>query len=152
MDWNNRQNGFNWGNNSNPVNTSMNDPGPKPIIMNSLPVVNNNKNQSNNPQCIPGRVIHDISEIAPNEVPMDNTYSTFIRDDYKEIYMKTWSSDGSRIDTLRFILDEDQSQQQSQIDNTQVILDRIDRLEKKINIMNNKRYQKPKPKGGEKNV
>ena len=152
MDWNNRQNGYNWSSGSNPISTAMNDPGPKPIIMNSLPVVNNNKNQNNNPQCIPGRVVHDISEIAPNEVPMDNTYSTFIRDDYKEIYMKTWSSDGSRIDTLRFILAEDQPQQQFQVDNTQIILDRIDQLEKKISITNNKRYQKPKPKGGEKNV
>lgn len=155
MDWNNRQNqGFNWNPNNN-ANPPMNDPGPKPIIMNSLPVVSNNKNQNNNPQCIPGRVVHDVSEIAPNEVPMDNTYSTFIRSDYKEIYMKTWSSDGSRIDTLRFVLAEDQPQQQFQADNTQIILDRIDQLEKKLNTMNNKLYSKPKPqpqKGGENNA
>lgn len=154
MDWNRQNQGFNWNPGPNQVNQSMNDSGPKPIIMNTLPVVNNNKNQNSNPQCIPGRVIHDVSEIAPNEVPMDNTYSTFIRDDYKEIYMKTWSPDGSKIDTLRFVLAEDQPQKQIQVDNTQIILDRIDQLEKKLNVMNNKRYSKPKPqqKGGENNA
>lgn len=149
MDWNNQNNGY-W---SNQNNQQMNSQTPKPIIMNSLPVVNNTSKSQNNPQCIPGRVIHDVSEVAPNEVPMDNTYSTFVRDDYKEIYMKTWSSDGTQINTLRFILAEDQPQQTISQDNTQVILDRLDQIEKKISSMSNKKYYKPpQQKGENKNV
>lgn len=149
MDWNSQNNNY-WGGQNN---QQMNNQTPKPVIMNSLPVVNNTAKVQNNPQCIPGRVIHDVSEVAPNEVPMDNTYSTFVRDDYKEIYMKTWSSDGTQINTLRFILAEDQPQQTLTQDNTQVILDRLDQIEKKISSMNNKKYYKqPQQKGENKNV
>lgn len=149
MDWNNQNNGY-WGGQNN---QQMNNQTPKPVIMNSLPVVNNTAKVQNNPQCIPGRVIHDVSEVAPNEVPMDNTYSTFVRDDYKEIYMKTWSSDGTQINTLRFVLADDQPQHQITQDNTQVILDRLDQIEKKISSMNSKRYYKSQQQKGEnKNV
>lgn len=149
MDWNNQNNGY-WGNQNT---QQIGNQSPKPIIMNSLPVVNNTQKGQNNPQCIPGRVIHDASEVAPNEVPMDNTYSTFVRDDYKEIYMKTWSSDGTQINTLRFVLADDQPQHQITQDNTQVILDRLDQIEKKISSMSSKRYYKPQQQKGEnKNV
>lgn len=149
MDWNNQNNGY-WGNQNT---QQISNQSPKPIIMNSLPVVNNTPKAQNNPQCIPGRVIHDVSEVAPNEVPMDNTYSTFVRDDYKEIYMKTWSSDGTQINTLRFVLADDQPQHQISQDNTQVILDRLDQIEKKISSMSSKKYYKPQQQKGEnKNV
>ena len=134
----------------NQPNQNMMNSQPKPITLNTIPVKNSNYNQGM-PQCIPGRVIHDISDIVPAEIPMDNTYATFIRDDYKEIYLKTWSSDGSQ-PTLKFVLANDESDQlnkPSQVVDLNPILERLDRMERKLNTM---RYSKPKQNGGKSNV
>lgn len=66
---------------SQPANTYQNSgmvrPEPKQEV---LPVV--------------GRFVQNDQEIKPNEVPMDGTYSVFVRNDLNEVYIKTWGGDG----------------------------------------------------------
>ena len=54
------------------------------------------------PPIIPGRVVTDINEVTPNEIPMDGRVSLFPKNDYSCIYAKAWNSDGT-ITTVRDI-------------------------------------------------
>lgn len=56
----------------------------------------------NNQNGIRGRVITDISQVTPNEVPMDGTVSLFATSDYSCIYAKQWAADGT-IKTMKYI-------------------------------------------------
>lgn len=59
--------------------------------------------QMNLPQTsIRGRVVADISQVVPNEVPMDGSVSLFPSQDYSCIYAKQWAADGT-IKTMKFI-------------------------------------------------
>jgi len=44
---------------------------------------------------IPGKVIGNISEVTPNDVSMGGQISLFPTSDYKTIYAKQWSNDGT---------------------------------------------------------
>lgn len=62
----------------------------------------NMPNPQNNQNGIRGRVISDISQVVPNEVPMDGSVSLFPSQDYSCIYGKYWASDGT-IKTIKFV-------------------------------------------------
>lgn len=49
-----------------------------------------------------GRMIGNVSEIVPNEVPMDGSVSFFPQSDYSCIYAKKWNTDGT-IQTIKFV-------------------------------------------------
>lgn len=49
-----------------------------------------------------GRVVDDISTVTANEVPMDGSFGIFPKRDMSEIYIRSWSSDGT-IKTLKFV-------------------------------------------------
>ena len=44
-------------------------------------------------QVLPGRVVNNLDEITPQEVPMDGSVSLFPQQDYSAIYAKTWTKD-----------------------------------------------------------
>lgn len=72
----------------------------------------------NNQNGIRGRVIGDISQVTPNEVPMDGTVSLFATSDYSKIYAKQWAADGT-IKTMEYvpaISTEASVQQQNPVD------------------------------------
>lgn len=72
----------------------------------------------NNQNGIRGRVITDISQVTPNEVPMDGTVSLFATSDYSKIYAKQWAADGT-IKTMEYvpaISTESSVQQQNPVD------------------------------------
>lgn len=93
---------------------------------------------------ITGRIIQNPNEVMPNEVPMNGTCSFFPMYDGSAIYVKCWSPDGSSIITQRFVSDG----QNGNVPKTpeQIIMDRLDNLERLIKTQN-KPYQKFK-KGG----
>lgn len=54
------------------------------------------------PSMIQGRMIQDISEVQPSEVPMDGSVSLFPRSDYTAIFAKIWDQNGN-IQTFKFV-------------------------------------------------
>lgn len=76
----------------------------------NLPYPNNYQRQ---PQ-ISGRMIGNISEVVPNEVPMDGSVSFFPQSDYSCIYAKKWNTDGT-IQTVKFVpvVETDKTQETS---------------------------------------
>lgn len=87
---------------------------------------------------IPGRIVNNLGEIAPNEVPMDGSVSVFPTNDYSKIFIKAWQSDGT-IKTIAYapiVSDETQKPE----DPTAAILERLDRIEK---MVSQNSYKKP---------
>lgn len=82
---------------------------------------------------LPGKLITNLQEVKPNEVPMDGSASIFPMNDFSSIYVKAWGPDGN-IQTLRFIPDvttnkEVADQGPSEFDK---IMERLDSIEKKL--------------------
>lgn len=94
----------------------MSRPTPQPEI---LPVV--------------GRFVQNEQEIKANEVPMDGTYTAFIRRDLNEVYIKTWGGDGM-IHGQTYIPKSDQNVEQQQ-DPFTLIMQRLDGIEQSLNGM-----------------
>ena len=106
--------------------------------------VQNNFQQSQR-YSIPGRMINNIDEVTPQEVPMDGSVSLFPQNDFSCIYAKTWARDGT-IQTMRFVPDvPQQNPQKSPLEERLDHIDqRFDKLEKLLS--NKKPYYKPHPK------
>lgn len=73
-------------------------PGVQPAIM---PSFQPQQAQPSATQGMSGRVVADIKEIVPQEVPSDGTFGFFPMKDGSAIYAKTWNGDGT-ITTIRF--------------------------------------------------
>ena len=56
------------------------------------------QNQLNRFQSIPGRLVNNLDEITPQEVPMDGSVSLFPTNDFSAIYAKTWTKDDTIAD------------------------------------------------------
>lgn len=96
----------NW---NGPIDSNMNPPVRQPMIppnyqyQNSVQASNiDSYYPYPNPPSIRGRMISDISEVVPKEVPMDGSVSLFPIRDYSCIYAKQWGADGM-IKTQKFI-------------------------------------------------
>lgn len=71
----------------------------RPVMTNQAPIQNQPING-----VLPGKMINNLQEVRPNEVPMDGSASIFPMNDFSSIYVKAWGPDGN-IQTLRFIPD-----------------------------------------------
>lgn len=85
---------------------------------------------------IPGRLVNNLDEITPQEVPMDGSVSLFPKNDYSAIYAKTWTKDGT-IATVKYIPENPQNAdtQKSPLE------ERLDRIEKQLDSLNKKFYR-----------
>ena len=93
-------------------------------------------------QSIPGRLVNNLDEITPQEVPMDGSVSLFPQNDYSAIYAKTWTKDGT-IATVKFI--PEQPQMEPQKYPLEERLDRIDQRFDKLEKMLSNRNKPKKP-------
>lgn len=80
-----------------------------------------------------GRYVQSLTDIRPNEVPMDGRVALFPTTNLDEIYLKSWGVDGL-IKTFRYVLDTSAdlnavAPQQQTTDNWQQITSRLDQLE-----------------------
>lgn len=98
--------------------------------------------QPNRFQSIPGRLVNNLDEITPQEVPMDGSVSLFPQADYSAIYAKTWTKDGT-IATVKFI--PEQPQMEPQKSPLEERLDRIDQRFDKLEKMLSNRSKSRKP-------
>ncbi len=91
------------------------------------------QNQYATPQAfssLSGRMINDISEVTPQEVPMNGTVSFFPTNDYSTIFAKCWSPDGT-IQTFKFV-PEQQVPQEPQEDPFEKLNKRLDKIEELV--------------------
>ena len=93
-------------------------------------------------QSIPGRLVNNLDEITPQEVPMDGSVSLFPQNDYSAIYAKTWTKDGT-IATVKFI--PEQPQMEPQKSPLEERLDHIDQRFDKLEKMLSNRNKSKKP-------
>ena len=87
---------------------------------------------------INGRVIGNVNEVTPNEVPMDGNISLFPMNDYSCIYAKMWNTDGT-IQTIKFMPVVDNVQEASQAkqltdEHYNNIVERLDKIEQMLAI------------------
>lgn len=88
------------------------------------------------PVGIAGRTISNVSDVTPNEVPMDGSVSLFPMKDYSAIFAKAWNGDGT-IRTVRYVPEMEQESE----DSTKQIIERLDKIEKAL-------YRQKFDKGG----
>lgn len=55
------------------------------------------------PNVLVGRIVNDISEVSPNDVPMNGNIAVFPKADGSSVYIKTWGNDGL-IKTIEYVL------------------------------------------------
>lgn len=51
--------------------------------------------QQNQSQGIVGKIVNDVSNVSPNDVPMDGSVAVFPKNDMTEIYCKQWTANGT---------------------------------------------------------
>lgn len=79
-----------------------------PYFGNSFHQMQAQNQEANIQTSLNGRIIDDISNVTANEVSMNGSPSVFIKNDFSEIYLKQWQSDGT-IKTMRFMPIQDDS-------------------------------------------
>lgn len=96
--------------------------------------------QPNRFQSIPGRLVNNLDEITPQEVPMDGSVSLFPQHDYSAIYAKTWTKDGT-IATAKFVPEQPQVVPQKS-----PIEERLDRIDQRFDHLEKMLSNRNKPK------
>ena len=134
----NRMTPYAWQNPYNPYNQQYTNPyQQQPDAQQMQP----NYQQAPVPQQIKGingRVIGNVNEVTPNEVPMDGNISLFPMNDYSCIYAKMWNTDGT-IQTIKFIPVVDNVQEAPQAkqltdEHYNNIVERLDKIEQMLAI------------------
>lgn len=77
-------------------------------------------------QGISGRIVNTESEVAPNEVPNDNSVGYYPSADGRVIWAKTWNSNGG-ISTKEYILND--VQPEAPIDPLELVIARLTAIE-----------------------
>lgn len=135
MDWN--------------MNGSMNNMGMNNYSGNSMPQqpmyngvqnplnyeqrMNAQRPQQVSPNYILGRIVNSEKDVIPKEVPMDGSFGTFVQNDLKKVYLKTWGGDG-QIHTNEYeLVSSDGIAASNNTQNTmELILERLDRIEAQL--------------------
>lgn len=88
---------------------------------------------------IHGRTVNDVSDIRPNEVPMDGSVCLFPKSDYSCIYAKVWDKDGN-LQTYKFIQEAPDPVKTNQNGSvTDAIMERLENIEGKVDSLVNRR-------------
>lgn len=112
------------------------------------------QNQMQQHNTLPGRIVTSVDVVNPGEVPMDSPVAVFPKNDYSEVYLKSWNQNGT-INTVVYkpvITEQTVEQNESKVTldslNEDVkslkkeILERFDRLEKSNSNKQNNRSNK----------
>lgn len=99
---------------------------------------------------IQGRIIKDISEVQPNETPMDGSVRVFPTEDFTAIYAKTWDYNGNLL-TYKFVPEIEVVDDEIEVGSTgyNAIMKRLDGIEtliKRNNYRGNRKNYNKKPK------
>lgn len=93
---------------------------------------------------IPGRVVYDVKDITPNEVPSDGTIGVFPTNDRTRVYVLYWDGlNGIKYDTY-ILQNPTQTETSQQTDEMAAIKDQLDRIEKHLTKLTKAIYSKPK--------
>ena len=99
------------------------------------------------PGGIPGKIISNPGEIAPNEVAMDGSMCIFPLSDYSTIYAKQWTQDG-KIRTIEFVprISTDETTHTSNDDLIAYFDKKFDELKESLSKESKTVMRKPTPK------
>lgn len=79
-----------------------------------------------------GRFVNSASEITPNEIAMDGSYSVFPMNDMSKIFVKSWNTDGT-ISTLEFVpAAKEKPEDKPEEDRIGIILEKISKIEEQL--------------------
>lgn len=107
---------------------------------------------------IPGRMIHAITEVAAGEVPMTGCNTYFPTIDQNHIYALRWTGEGKLEKTVYVRQTRDQEVNSPDSDGFQMIMTRLDQMEKEIKRIsrprkrNTQTNQESSNEGGKNNV
>lgn len=90
-----------------------------------------------------GKVVNSLEEITVQDVPQDGTASFFPTADYSCIFAKQWGNNGL-INTVKYV-PELQKEPTPAPDLTEVILQRLDNIEKMLKKSGRNNYKQNKP-------
>lgn len=76
---------------------------------------------------ISGRMVNDVKDIYPNEVPMDGSIGVYPENNGGHIYTKQWTPEGT-INTVSYVPEIPQAQQMAIMNDIVERLERIERL------------------------
>lgn len=99
------------------------------------------------PSYILGRVVMSESDILPNEVPMDGNFGTFVQQDLKRIYAKTWGVDGRIYTNIYELVTPNQTGETKTDPGLEAVMGRLDDIDKAIKeIIKDRPYYQPRKK------
>lgn len=113
------------------------NPSIQPAYTPNQPVTQYIRDRSQPQSFIYGRVVQDINQVYPNEVPNDGSPAFFPLSDKTAVYVKMWGNDG-RIITLKYAIDNGEENETSASTPTnQEIMNKLNEIEQKLH------YNKP---------
>ena len=83
-----------------------------------------------------GRTVNNINEVTANDVPMNAPFAIFPKSDGSEIYIKSWGANGliQTITYKPYTEPKEDTQQENTMETLlEPIIERLDRIESKIN-------------------
>lgn len=95
-----------------------------------------------------GRVVNDENDIMAAEIPNTKEKAYFVQSDEKVIYAKRFAGDGNVYTDYYVKVDPNQQPENNQPDPIQMIMERLDRIEKRLT----RPPRKPKPNTAHKEV
>ena len=117
------------------------NPSIQPAYTPNQPVTQYIRDRSQPQSFIYGRVVQDINQVYPNEVPNDGSPAFFPLSDKTAVYVKMWGNDG-RIITLKYAIDNGEENETNQsIPTNQEIMNKLNEIDQKLRY--NKPFKKP---------
>lgn len=86
-------------------------------------------------ETLPGKLINNLNDIRPQNIPYDGTVAWFPASDYSCVFAKGWSDSGDRIDTIKYVPEQRANQEQQvspEMQLLQAIIQRQDRIEQML--------------------
>lgn len=130
------QNGMVWPAPASPTGIGAYNPMgvyPYPQTYTAVPAILPTPSQAQKTTGIFGRFVNSASEITPNEISMDGSYSIFPLNDMSKILVKSWNTDGT-ISTLEFspVVKSEKVDIKDEDDRISMILDKLSKLEEQL--------------------
>lgn len=64
------------------------------------------QNQDSSNRSLPGKIISDLNDIKPNDIPGDGQVAWFPASDYSCVFAKGWADTGDHIETQKYVLEQ----------------------------------------------
>lgn len=109
-----------------------------------------NQQRAPQPSIIPGRIVNDVKDIRPNEVPPDGTPGVFPKADASCVYIVYWDGvNGITTDTYVYQNPENTHVETEQTNVLAQMQEQLNRIENKLNKQRKTQYAQNNRKGSD---